>query len=216
MGTVESQPEPLTTWGECWVSCGSTGGGNSAVWPEGVEPGSTSPKPHVRADSQGGRISLWRSLLLEPFQWAQDMGKLTIPLWLFLFKCDSFLYLYTLLYNLVFLHVDKTSQAFPEPASQSLYYCCFRPFSIFMALCWIHSSVPSSLFHGEAQNWSHHFRCVLRGWVKGKNLKSWVTIPLCLMHLKTLFTLFEFMFSLLSTRAFFCKAAFQSSGPALF
>ena len=39
----------------------------SPEWPEGVEPGCTSPRPHLRADSQGGRISSWRSLLLEPF-----------------------------------------------------------------------------------------------------------------------------------------------------
>lgn len=32
-----------------------------------VEPGSTPPGPHLRADSEGGRISLWRLSLLEPF-----------------------------------------------------------------------------------------------------------------------------------------------------
>ena len=47
----------LITWGEHWVSCGSTGEGNSPVWREGVEPGSTSPRSHLRADCQ------WRKAL---------------------------------------------------------------------------------------------------------------------------------------------------------
>ena len=55
----------LTTWGKHWVSHGSTGEGNSPVWPEGVEPGSTSPRPHLRADCHWGRISFWRLLLVE-------------------------------------------------------------------------------------------------------------------------------------------------------
>jgi len=32
-----------------------------------VDPGCTPPRPHLRADSQGGWVSIWRSLLLEPF-----------------------------------------------------------------------------------------------------------------------------------------------------
>ena len=55
----------LTTWGKHWVSHGSTGEGNSAVWPEGMEPGSTTPTPHLRADCHWGRISLSRLLLVE-------------------------------------------------------------------------------------------------------------------------------------------------------
>jgi len=39
----------------------------SPEWPEGVEPGCTPPRPHLRADSEGGRISIWRSPLLELF-----------------------------------------------------------------------------------------------------------------------------------------------------
>jgi len=39
----------------------------SPEWPEGVDPGCTPPRPHLRADSQGGWVSIWRSLLLEPF-----------------------------------------------------------------------------------------------------------------------------------------------------
>jgi len=46
----------LITWGKHWVSPGSTGEGNSAVWPEGVEPGCTSPRPHLRADYHWERI----------------------------------------------------------------------------------------------------------------------------------------------------------------
>ena len=57
----------LITWGEHWVSHRSTGEGNSAVWPEGVEPGCTSPWPHLRADCHWEMISFWRLLLLEFF-----------------------------------------------------------------------------------------------------------------------------------------------------
>lgn len=57
----------LTTWGKHWVSRGSTGEGNSRVWLEGMEPGSTSPRPHLRADCHWGRNSFWRLLPLEFF-----------------------------------------------------------------------------------------------------------------------------------------------------
>ena len=61
-----------TDWSpEDWVSYGSTGEGNSPVWPEGVEPGSTPPRPHLRADCQRGRISFWSCLFLWCFSlWA--------------------------------------------------------------------------------------------------------------------------------------------------
>ena len=65
MGTVESCPEPLTEHlGKVLspFSPGSTGEGNSAVWPEGVEAGCTSLRPHLRADCHWGRISGWRFL----------------------------------------------------------------------------------------------------------------------------------------------------------
>jgi len=65
MGTVESWPEPWSTWGKDPVSPGSTGAGNSAVWPEGVKPGCISTRPHLRADCHWGRISFWRSFLGE-------------------------------------------------------------------------------------------------------------------------------------------------------
>jgi len=35
------------------------------VWLEGVKPGSTSPRPHLSADCQWGRVSFWRLLLVE-------------------------------------------------------------------------------------------------------------------------------------------------------
>ena len=69
-------------YGNCWimawisdwppeVSAESAAGAQvntiSPEWPEGMEPGSTPPRPHLRADSQGGRISIWRLLFLEPF-----------------------------------------------------------------------------------------------------------------------------------------------------
>ena len=65
----------LTTWGKHRVSHRSTGEGNSSVWPEGVEPGSTSPRPHLKADCHWGRISSWRLLLLESLQ-AYTTGEL--------------------------------------------------------------------------------------------------------------------------------------------
>jgi len=63
-------------YGNCWirawtsdwsteVSCRSTGEGSSPVWLEGVESGSTSPRPHLMADCHWGRVSLWRLLLVE-------------------------------------------------------------------------------------------------------------------------------------------------------
>ena len=56
----------------CEVSAESAAGAQvnaiSPEWPEGVELGSTPPRPHLRADSQGGRISIWRSPLLESFR----------------------------------------------------------------------------------------------------------------------------------------------------
>ena len=66
MGTVESQPEPLINHlrqalsqlqGHRWMQFHLSD----------QKPGSTPPRPHLRADSQGGRISLRRSFLLEPF-----------------------------------------------------------------------------------------------------------------------------------------------------
>ena len=64
----------ITAWTSDWppeVSAESAAGAQvnaiSPEWPEGVEPGSTLPRPHLGADSQGGRISMWRSLLLELF-----------------------------------------------------------------------------------------------------------------------------------------------------
>jgi len=52
----------LSTWEKDLVSPGSTGEGNSSVWPEGVEPGCISLKPHLRADCHWRWISYWRSL----------------------------------------------------------------------------------------------------------------------------------------------------------
>ena len=50
-GNVGSQPNPLIKLlGKGPVSPGSTGEGNSAVRQEGVDPGCTSLRPHLRAD----------------------------------------------------------------------------------------------------------------------------------------------------------------------
>ena len=43
---------------------------------KGVEPGSTSPRPHLRADCQGGRVSFWMLFLLVFFFLkTKDMGE---------------------------------------------------------------------------------------------------------------------------------------------
>jgi len=47
----------LSTWGKDPISPGSTGEGNSHVWPEGLQPGCTSLRTHLRADCQLGRFS---------------------------------------------------------------------------------------------------------------------------------------------------------------
>uniref|UniRef100_A0A8V0ZWN9 Dipeptidyl peptidase like 6 n=1 Tax=Gallus gallus TaxID=9031 RepID=A0A8V0ZWN9_CHICK len=43
--------------------------------PKGVEPCSTLSRPHLRADSQGGRFSIWKSLSLESFcePWTREL-----------------------------------------------------------------------------------------------------------------------------------------------
>ena len=67
-GTAESRPEPLIEHlGNDLVSPRSTGEGNSALWPEGVEPGCTSLRPHLRADCPWGWFSFWRFLSNEAF-----------------------------------------------------------------------------------------------------------------------------------------------------
>ena len=63
----------LTTWGKDWVSHRSTGEGNPPVWPEGLEPGCISPRPHWRAHhhwegSLSGDCSFWSYFL-----WASDV-----------------------------------------------------------------------------------------------------------------------------------------------
>ena len=68
VGTAGSRPAPLIEHlGKDPVSPGSTAGGNSAVGLEGVQPGCTSHRPHLRADCPSGRVSSWRSLLGEAF-----------------------------------------------------------------------------------------------------------------------------------------------------
>ena len=74
-----------STWGKDWVSCGSTGEGNSAVW-SGVEPGCTSPRPHLRADCPWRRFCFWRFLLCGAFQYklkSLDMGECSFSVCLF-------------------------------------------------------------------------------------------------------------------------------------
>ena len=63
-----------------------------------MDPGSTPPWPHLRADSQRGRISIWRLLPLEPFCefriWVCSLFhyffvNMTISLVLYLFTLQS-------------------------------------------------------------------------------------------------------------------------------
>ena len=67
MGIVESQPEPLIEhlgkgpgqpWEHRW---------RQFSWSEGVEPGCTSLRSHLRADCHGGRFFSWRSFFGEAF-----------------------------------------------------------------------------------------------------------------------------------------------------
>jgi len=90
MGTVESWPEPLTIWGKHWISHRSAGEGSKAVWLEGVEPGCTSPRPHLRADcpwagegSLSGDCSLWS------FLQAYNTGEHFHLSMIIFFQCDN-------------------------------------------------------------------------------------------------------------------------------
>ena len=47
---VTGQNHWLSIWGKDPVNTGNTDEGNSAVWPEGVEPGCTCFRPHLRVD----------------------------------------------------------------------------------------------------------------------------------------------------------------------
>ena len=69
----------LITWGEQWVSHGSTGEGKSPVLQEGVEPGCTSPRP-IEELTASGEVFLWRSAPLESILWAQDRVSDFLPL----------------------------------------------------------------------------------------------------------------------------------------
>jgi len=62
----------LITWGKGPVSPGSTSEGNSSEWLEGVEPGCTSLRHHLRADCHRGRIFFWRSFLCGFFLMSLD------------------------------------------------------------------------------------------------------------------------------------------------
>ena len=54
----------LIIWGKDWVSPGNSSEGNSHVWPEGVKPGCTSFRSHLRADCHWGSFPLWTWNLL--------------------------------------------------------------------------------------------------------------------------------------------------------
>ena len=69
-GTAESQPEALIDQLRQALS-----EGNPPVWLEGLEPGSTSPGPHLRADCHWGRIFFWILLFLEFFLQAYNSSE---------------------------------------------------------------------------------------------------------------------------------------------
>ena len=86
MGTAESRPEPLIDHlrqalshpqGHRWMQV------HLSDW----KGWSLAPRPPLRADSQGGRLSIWKSLPCGFLLWAHDMGKFFISL-LFC-KCDN-------------------------------------------------------------------------------------------------------------------------------
>lgn len=85
--TVKLQPEPLMEHleegpGQPW----STGEGNSAVGREGVEPGCTCLRPHLRAGCGWGRSSGWRSLPGAVFLMSPGLRRWVST---FLFLCDT-------------------------------------------------------------------------------------------------------------------------------
>ena len=72
----------ITAWTSDWspeVSTESAGGAQlKAIHlcdQKGVEPGCTSPRPHLRADCPWGRVSFWSLLLLEFFLWVYNVGE---------------------------------------------------------------------------------------------------------------------------------------------
>ena len=76
-------------YGNCWVTAWTTdwapgertrsalGAQVKAIqlWSEGVEPGCTSLRPHLRADCHWGRITGWRSVFLWSFFWEPRSSK---------------------------------------------------------------------------------------------------------------------------------------------
>ena len=100
----------------------------SLEWPEGMEPGSTSPRPHLRADSQGGKIFIWRSLLMESFceprAWVSSLfhcsflnAIISLVLYLTIWYCKQNLYLFAIH---VILKLIATTTA---EAHQPLLHC---------------------------------------------------------------------------------------------
>ena len=79
MGTAESRPEPLIVHlrqalsqpqGHRWMQV------HLSDW----KGWSLAPRPHLRAVSQGGRLSIWESLTCGALLWAPDIGKFFISL----------------------------------------------------------------------------------------------------------------------------------------
>jgi len=139
-------------YGNCWVTAwttdwlpgektqlspGSTGEGNSCVWPEGVEPGCTSLRPHLRADCLCGWVCGWRSLSCGVFPASLDLQRwvstFTFPLKYYSTHAGSFIV--TVLYHpsaalisLIVTGVFKDLLVFrslwPHPKKLLISQCC--------------------------------------------------------------------------------------------
>jgi len=110
MGTVESGPQPLIDHlSKHWVSHGAQ---VKAIhlWLEGLEPGCTSPRPHLRADCHRGRICSWRLILVE-LLWAYNAGEYLSFISGCLFQC-AYLISLTSLYDVCILIYCTTVNCF--------------------------------------------------------------------------------------------------------
>jgi len=85
MGTAESQPEPLIDHQRQALSQPQGHRWMQFHLSDRKAPDSTPPRHHLRADSQGVRISIWRLLLLEPFcepgTWVSSLFHYSFVMW---------------------------------------------------------------------------------------------------------------------------------------
>ena len=83
MGTLESCPNPLIDHLRQTLNQPQEHKWrNSPVWLEGVEPGTTSSRPHLRADCHWWRICFWQLFLLVFFSKPRTWVSIFIYFWL--------------------------------------------------------------------------------------------------------------------------------------